>query len=168
MRNSQDTRVIATISEIDGAAYAGLVVSTSVGRSVSAVSGRSPCMLIQGYEERLPRIPATGPEMCTIEAPPGWAARLDPEKDELTVISPVNPRFSHGPVPPLPPGWRETAVTAGRVLLLVTDFLEDLPAGADLADLLAGPPGGVRGRRLRRPPILSGPGSGLLVQRGTT
>lgn len=138
MRNSQDTRVIATMSEIDGAAYAGLVVGTPVGWSVATVSGRSPSMLIQAYEGRLPRIPATGPEMFTIEAPPGWAARLDPEKDELTVTSPVNPRFNYGPLPPLPPGWRETAVAAGRVLLLVTDFLEDRPAGTDLADLLAG------------------------------
>lgn len=140
MRKSQDTRVIATMSKIDGAAYAGLVVGTPVGWSVAPVSGRSPSMLMQAYEGRLPRIPAMGREMFTFEAPPGWVARLDPVMDEWYVTSPVNPRFCHGAVPPLPPGWRETAAAAGRVLLLVTDFLNDYPAGsgADLADELTG------------------------------
>ncbi|MEV6764520.1 CHAT domain-containing protein [Streptomyces sp. NPDC051105] len=140
MRKSQETRVIATMSKIDGATCAGLVVGTPVQWSVAPVSGRSPSMLMQAYEGRLPRIPAMGREMFTLEAPPGWAARLDPVMEELYVTSPVNPRFCHGAVPPLPPGWRETAVTAGRVLLLVTDFLKDYPAGsgADLADALTG------------------------------
>ncbi|GAA4028307.1 hypothetical protein [Streptomyces plumbiresistens] len=93
-------------------------------------------MLTEAYEGRLPRIAAVEPETFKTQALTGWSAWLDLDKRQLSVTSPVNPRFHYGAVPPLPPGWRETAATARRVLLMVTGYLPPMPPGIDSIDLL--------------------------------
>ncbi|MEU8979263.1 CHAT domain-containing protein [Streptomyces sp. NPDC048309] len=117
-------------------AHAVLVLGDTAWWPLSSIIGRSPSMLTGAYEGRLPRITAVEPETFKTQALAGWSAWLDLDKGELSVTSPVNPRFHYGAVPPLPPGWRETAALAGRVLLLVTGYLPPLPAGIDSADLL--------------------------------
>ncbi|WP_435279744.1 CHAT domain-containing protein [Streptomyces sp. 1222.5] len=138
IRRSQDTRVIATVSEVDGVARAEIVVGNRVWWPVASVIGRSPSMLTQAYEGGLPQIASLGLEAYATQAPVGWAVWFDAEKDELSITSPTNPRFHYGVVPPLPLGWRETAAAAGRVLLMVTGYVPELPAGADPTDLLEG------------------------------
>ncbi|MFF3940368.1 CHAT domain-containing protein [Streptomyces phaeofaciens] len=73
-----------------------------------------------------------------MQAPTGWAAWLDPNKGELTITSPANPHFHQGDVPPLPPRWRETAVSEGRILLMVTEYLPVFPPDADISEFLDG------------------------------